>query len=839
MKDTNDKIEFKYKNSSTDNGGSNKVKEFSNKGGFNNRGVWFQFLIYMVVVILVNIAGVTLFFRADLTSNKIYSISDASHKVVATLSEPLTIKVFFTKNLPAPHNNTERYLHDLLEEYAAQGGKLFNYRFYDVTATDAGVTEKTNTNRNMAEDYGISPVQIRVVENDEVKFQQAYMGLVIIHGDMMEKIPAITSTDGLEYTLTSGIQKLNNKVSAMLALDQKVKITLYLSSSLEKVAPLMGLDELSTLPKRIEKIVEKLNSRSLDKVDYKYVDPGSPFAASANNGGSTAPANNNGGSVQPSNSYNLGDLSQKYNLMVMKWPAIPQKGISEGAGCAGIVMEYKDKIKTTQLISSINIPIIGTTYQMVDPEALEEMFTQTMETMIGINETIGYLADHGTHTIMDSKMAMMMQGQQQEGSMTAFNKLVSERYSIQSVNLKDADSSSPPSKAPSAKSLSTVTSIPEGLKTLIIARPTEPFSDYELFEIDQALMRGTNIAFFMDAFNEVMPTQQMPFGGGPQYLPIDTGLEKLIKYYGVKINTSYILDDNCYRQQKSPNQGGGEQKIYFAPIIKDEKINNTPSYMNNIKGIIAMRISPLELDEKQLEQSGIKASKLFSSSDKSWLMEGNINLNPMFMTPPSDASQMKSYPLAYMLNGEFTSYFAGKPVPKKDIKGEDKKGDDGKEPDNKQESDLANKPINAPDSKGEINESITDDMRQKVLEENKEEIAKIEVQNSLLTKGKPGKIFVMACSSMLQDNMLDPEGRTSNATFILNIIDHLNDRDDVAAMRSKNQTLNPLEETSPVARTFIKVFNIAGLPVLVILFGFGVWARRSSRRKTIKLQFHK
>ncbi|MBF0469540.1 MAG: GldG family protein, partial [Desulfamplus sp.] len=656
---------------------------------FSNRGIWFKFLIYTVVVVLVNIVGVTLFFRVDLTSNKIYSISKASNRVVSTLSEPLTIKVFFTKNLPAPHNNTERYLHDLLEEYASKSGKLFNYRFYDVTATEAGITEKANVNRSMAEDYGISPVQIRVIEDDEVKFQQAYMGLVIIHGDMMEKIPAITSTDGLEYTLTSAIQKLNNKVSALLALDEKVRITLYLSSSLEKVAPLMGLDELSTIPERVEKVVERLNAKSLGKIEYKYVDL--------------------------TKDSNLDEISRKYNIMAMKWPEIPQKGIAAGSGGAGIVMEYKDKTSTTPLISSIKIPIIGTTYQMVDPEALDELFTETMETMIGINETIGYLADHGTHTLSDNNMAMMMQGQQQ-GSMNAFNQLLSRSYSIEPVNLKDS-------------------AIPEGLKTLVIARPTEPFSDYELFQIDQALMGGTNVAFFMDAFNEIMPTQQMAFGGGPQYIPIDTGLEKLLNHYGVKIDNSYVLDDNCYRQVKPANQGGGDQKIYFAPIIKDANINNKPEYMNNIKGIIAMRISPLELDEKLLEQNGITASRLFSSSDQSWLMKGNINLNPMFMRPPTDPSEMKSYALAYMLNGEFTSYFAGKPIPVKDT--EDKNGEDG-----------TDKDINAPDSKGEIAESNTDDMKQKILAENKDELAKIEVHNSVVSKGKPGKIFVMACSSM-------------------------------------------------------------------------------------------
>ncbi|MGD8471983.1 MAG: Gldg family protein, partial [Desulfobacteraceae bacterium] len=87
---------------------------------------YIKFLIYFVIVVLVNIAGITLFFRMDLTANRMYSISNASKKAVSSLSEPLTIKVFFTKNLPAPHNNTERYLHDMLEEYAIYANKYFN-----------------------------------------------------------------------------------------------------------------------------------------------------------------------------------------------------------------------------------------------------------------------------------------------------------------------------------------------------------------------------------------------------------------------------------------------------------------------------------------------------------------------------------------------------------------------------------------------------------------------------------------------------------------------------------------------------------------------------------------
>jgi len=61
---------------------------------------YIKFLIYIIVIFLINAAGITFFFRADLTEDNIYSISKASKRVVSTLSEPLTIKVFFTKNLP-------------------------------------------------------------------------------------------------------------------------------------------------------------------------------------------------------------------------------------------------------------------------------------------------------------------------------------------------------------------------------------------------------------------------------------------------------------------------------------------------------------------------------------------------------------------------------------------------------------------------------------------------------------------------------------------------------------------------------------------------------------------
>ena len=111
---------------------------------------------------------------------------------------------------------------------------------------------------------------------------------------------------------------------------------------------------------------------------------------------------------------------------------------------------------------------------------------------------------------------------------------------------------------------------------LVVAGPTETFTDYELFQIDQFLMQGKNLALFVDSFNEVMPgqNQQMQFNRGPSYVPLKTGLEKLMRHYGISVKKSYVLDENCYKQQVPAQFGGGERQIYFAPLIKNEFIRS-------------------------------------------------------------------------------------------------------------------------------------------------------------------------------------------------------------------------------------------------------------------------
>jgi hypothetical protein len=224
--------------------------------------------------------------------------------------------------------------------------------------------------------------------------------------------------------------------------------------------------------------------------------------------------------------------------------------------------------------------------------------------------------------------------------------------------------------------------------------------------------------------------------------------------------------------------------------------------MKNIRGLIAVKASPVSVDVEKSALSGITAHRLLASSEKSWEMRDNINLNPMFMSPPAGDQEKSSLPLAWLLEGAFSSYFDGRQIPVKTL-------------------------------------AAAEDAKEKApaKQESKRDLSVIQDKGTFIAKGTPARIFVMASSEMIKDNVLDPNESTPNGLFVLNVIDALNNRTDTAVMRAKVQQYNPLDDIQPVTRTVIKMLNIAGLPVMVVIFGFFILLRRHARKKHIQLLF--
>ncbi|MBU0507460.1 GldG family protein [bacterium] len=159
-------------------------------------------LIIVAIVVVVNLIGLRIFGRADLTENKIYTLSKASRRVVGNLEDRLTVKAYFTKDLPPPYNANARYVQDALADYRSYGQGNFLFEFVDPADEEKLQQE--------AQRYRIQPVQVNVMEKDQVQLKRAYMGLVLIFGDKHETIPLVQDVRNFEYEMTSAIKRLTS-----------------------------------------------------------------------------------------------------------------------------------------------------------------------------------------------------------------------------------------------------------------------------------------------------------------------------------------------------------------------------------------------------------------------------------------------------------------------------------------------------------------------------------------------------------------------------------------------------------------------------------------------------
>ena len=87
--------------------------------------------ILAATLIVVNLVSRDVFKRIDLTDNGQFTLSESSKEVLEGMDDLLTMKVYFSDNLPGELGNTRRFLQDILEEYEAYGKKNVRFEFFD------------------------------------------------------------------------------------------------------------------------------------------------------------------------------------------------------------------------------------------------------------------------------------------------------------------------------------------------------------------------------------------------------------------------------------------------------------------------------------------------------------------------------------------------------------------------------------------------------------------------------------------------------------------------------------------------------------------------------------
>ena len=309
-----------------------------------------------------------------------------------------------------------------------------------------------------------------------------------------------------------------------------------------------------------------------------------------------------------------------------------------------------------------------------------------------------------------------------------------------------------------------------GYDVLVIAKPTEAFTEKEKFWIDQFVMKGGRLLAFVDALSVDVRQAE---GEGTIALPYELNLEDLLFKYGVRINRDFVIDFNSGFFPGVLGNIGDQPRIELMPWPFFPVTTNYGDHplTKGLDGTILKFVSTIDT----VRANGIKKTPLVLSSTYTNVLSPPVQvrfedwvqgLNPDFFRGGQQV-------LGYLLEGPFTSLYRNRLIPK-----------------------------------GLNLEHFQDD-------------------------GVDSKIIVVADGDMIRNDFniqsgeplalgVDPYVRTTyaNEEFLMRALSYLTDEDGLTLVRNKDIKIRPLDKVKiGEEKNFWIGLNMA-LPIcLVILFG--------------------
>ena len=197
--------------------------------------------------------------------------------------------------------------------------------------------------------------------------------------------------------------------------------------------------------------------------------------------------------------------------------------------------------------------------------------------------------------------------------------------------------------------------LPREFKVLLVVKPTIPFGDDEKLKLDQYVMNGGKIIWFVDRLNAEMDSLQIK----NEVIAYDRNLNlsDLFFRYGVRQNPDLVMDLQCDQLPFDVN-GNGQFELLpwnYFPVF-DSK-NNHP-INRNLGFVVGRFVNSIDT----VEASGIKKTVLLSSSANARkigtpaLISSKENVN----APEDDNFKTANIPVAVLLEGKFRSLYANR-----------------------------------------------------------------------------------------------------------------------------------------------------------------------------------
>ena len=213
---------------------------------------------------------------------------------------------------------------------------------------------------------------------------------------------------------------------------------------------------------------------------------------------------------------------------------------------------------------------------------------------------------------------------------------------------------------------------------IIIAKPTQPFSEKDKFLIDQYIMHGGKVLWLVEpvyATMDSLQSQESTIG-----IEQDLNLDDMLFKYGVRLNRDLLLDLTCAALPVRTGQMAGQAQLeffrwYYFPLLQAASDHPMVRNMNAIRSDFVSSM------DATTSANGINQIPLLKTSDYTKVSGAPvfISLAMLRQTPDRRMFNSKGKNVAYLLKGSFPSLYANR-IPQELIDSEELKYMDQSEP---------------------------------------------------------------------------------------------------------------------------------------------------------------
>ncbi len=201
---------------------------------------------------------------------------------------------------------------------------------------------------------------------------------------------------------------------------------------------------------------------------------------------------------------------------------------------------------------------------------------------------------------------------------------------------------------------------PSMIDALMIVKPTQPFTDEDKLKIDQYIMNGGHVIWFIDKLHAELDSLMR---SQAEYTAFDRGLEldDILFKYGVRINPDLVQDLNCSKIPivigTNPDNSPRMQRVPFPyyPFVSAHSDNPISKNLDRV-----LPIFPSSIDT--VKAPGIHKTILLTTDSNSRRISSPAIVSINSVRNDEDlAGFNKSYiPVAVLLEGKFNSLFANR-----------------------------------------------------------------------------------------------------------------------------------------------------------------------------------